>query len=114
MDSVLLSGTITDSNGLFSVGNLAYGGYFLKTDYLGYDPVTSSPLELDGNQPKAALEPIRLSENAQQLGEATVSVERNALETRIDRKIFHADKSLVNKGDNTQTMELATLCQVSW
>ncbi|MBF9222633.1 TonB-dependent receptor domain-containing protein [Hymenobacter ruricola] len=90
-----VDGTVADDKGRFSLRGLAPGAYRLQISFLGYAAlvrdvtVTSGPTDLG---------PLSLTATAQQLGDVTVTGEKETVEVKPDRIVYNADRDLTNKG----------------
>ena len=97
-DSSLVTGGVTDREGAFLIPAIPYGTYLLKISFLGYDSYSRSDLIIA--QKATDLGVFHLTKGGEELETVTVTGEKLGLETRIDKKIFNADKSIVSKGGN--------------
>ena len=95
-DSTLVTGSVCNEKGTFVVDNLPYDDYYLKVDFIGYNSERVNGIHL--NQKKIIIPTVQLTESSLILSEFRVAEEKSTLETRIDKKVFNADKSLVSKG----------------
>lgn len=98
VDSQLVTGTIADANGQYSVEKLPYNNYYLKIDFIGYNSVVVPNVEV--NKKETIIPPVSLSISSQVLEEMNVVEEKALFETKIDKKVFNADKSIISKGGN--------------
>ena len=97
-DSSLVTGGVTDREGTFFIKSVPFGAYLFKVTYLGYNPFTKTNLIIEGKI--SDLGEFQLVKGGEELEAVTVTGEKLGLETRIDKKIFNADKSIVSKGGN--------------
>ena len=121
VDSILVSGGISDENGKFKIEidprkmmekirenrvvNQSSGriGMALSAEikYLGYEtlkvrlPFTQENREID-------LKNISLTPDATNLNEVTVRAERSSLELKLDKRVFNVGKDLSNKGGTAE------------
>ena len=90
-----LDGTVADEQGKFSLRGLAAGAYRLQISFLGYAALTREVTVTNGSTDLGVL---RLSATAQQLGNVTVTGEKETVEVKPDRIVYNADRDLTNKG----------------
>ena len=90
-----LDGTVADEKGRFSLRGLAPGPYRLQLTFLGYAALVRDVTVTSGTTDLGAL---TLTATAQQLGDVTVTGEKETVEVRPDRIVYNADRDLTNKG----------------
>ena len=90
-----IDGTVADEKGRFSLRGLAPGTYRLQLSFLGYAALTQDVTATGGATDLGALS---LSATAQQLGDVTVTGEKEIVEVKPDRIVYNADRDLTNKG----------------
>ena len=121
IDSILVSGGISDENGRFKIdvdfrkmmskireerknkttGQRLGMELFAEIDYLGYDsrkikiPFTRDNRNID-------LKDILVTSNTTNLEEVTVRAERSSLELKLDKRVFNVGKDLSNKGGTAE------------
>ncbi len=95
-DSSLVTGVISGPDGSFSIPELELGNYYIRVNYLGYEAFRMDSIQLDSKLKD--LGNIGLKRAANQLQEVSVRGGRSVMETKIDKKIFHAENSIVSKG----------------
>ncbi|HRX23221.1 MAG TPA: TonB-dependent receptor [Chitinophagales bacterium] len=93
-DSSLRSGTITDEKGMFRIEGLSNGGYFLKVEFLGYDPYFTN-FVLSSDAPFYKAGKIELSVSSTVLEGVEISAERSYFQQSIDKKVYNIDKDIV-------------------
>ncbi|UOQ98382.1 TonB-dependent receptor [Hymenobacter sp. 5317J-9] len=90
-----IDGTVADEKGRFSLRGLAPGTYRLQLSFLGYAALTREVTVTGGTTDLGAL---GLTATAQQLGDVTVTGEKETVEVKPDRIVYNADRDLTNKG----------------
>ena len=96
-DSALISGTISQHDGLFTIPNLSPGSYYLKAQFMGYDAQTISSVTLQKNQ-NLELEAIVLTPNQQMLQEIEITGEKVTTINKVDRQVFEAQSFQSSQG----------------
>ncbi len=107
-DSSLLTGGVSDEAGNFAVDKIAYGGYYVEVNFIGYERAVISPVVIKPEATTQVLGEILLKPSAANLGEVEVTAEKSALQLGVDRKIFNVDKTAVAKGGTATDVLRAT------
>ena len=104
-DSMLVTGSITDTDGKFKLSAPA-GRYFLKLEYISCHPKIIDPIRLGRNNLSMDLGSLSLQQNTSMLKEVEVTAEKSRLEIGLDKKIFNVGKDLSNIGGSaTEALE---------
>ena len=90
----IISGTITDAKGNFSV-KIAPEKYTLKVEFIGLKSMKLEGIDLQSNQ---TLSPFVLEEEFTQLENVEIKVEKSTIEHKLDKKIFNVGNDLISKG----------------
>ena len=93
----IITGGITDDNGLFEIKNLELKNYNIEIQFIGYKTYKSSANFTLG-QKSIALNKIELDEEATQLSGVDVISERSTIEQKIDRKVINVGRDLTTAG----------------
>jgi ferric enterobactin receptor len=100
-DSSLVNGIITDESGLFTL-EAPPGLYFLKIEFLGYQPKIIHDLELLPQDQEVDLGMIDIEPQATTLGEVVVEAEAGQVQMALDKKIYNVSKDLNAMGGTAQ------------
>jgi hypothetical protein len=104
-DSMLVTGTITGSDGIFQVTAPA-GRYFMKVEYISCHPKIVDPIRLGKNNLSIELGTIGMQQNSSLLKEVEITAEKSRLEIGLDKKVFNVEKDLSNIGGSaTEALE---------
>jgi ferric enterobactin receptor len=90
-----IDGTVADEKGRFSLRGLAAGSYRLQISFLGYAAQTREVTVTNGTTDVGM---VSLTATAQQLGDVTVTGEKETVEVKPDRIVYNADRDLTNRG----------------
>ena len=97
-DSALVTGTVTEGNGTFSV-KAAYGRYLVRVSFMGYETYFyPKEVLLNEKQATAALGKIQIAPSAMLMEEVQVRAERTLVEYQLDKRVVNVDKNLVSSG----------------
>ncbi|NOZ46432.1 MAG: TonB-dependent receptor [Chlorobi bacterium] len=97
-DSLLVTGTISDKHGWFSLANLAYGKYYVNVKFIGFNKYHSSDFMINPKQKSINLNDIVLTTKANQLGEVMVIEDKNPVEYKLDKKVVNVSQDLNSIG----------------
>ena len=89
--NLLITGVITDINGVFSFENLKKGIYFIETSFIGYERKTIKNIRVASSNKSIDLGTIQLALGTS-LNEVLIQGKRPIVINKIDRQIFDADK----------------------
>jgi len=85
-DNKLLTGVITDSQGVFKIENVKAGTYKVSVSFMGYEPTEIPNVVVDGHQNKS-LGVIKLGTGDKQIEEVEVVAKVNSVQYKIDKKV---------------------------
>ncbi|MEP0984364.1 TonB-dependent receptor [Ekhidna sp.] len=104
-DSSLVTGTISNEKGLFSIGGIEPGDYLLKISYIGYKKYISA-LYVGSNSGFIDVGAIVLEEDVQQLNEVVVTAQQDAVSGQMDKKTFTVEDNVSQGGGSVlQSMQ---------
>ncbi|MDP1621041.1 MAG: TonB-dependent receptor [Bacteroidales bacterium] len=90
----MVTGVVSDSNGLFLMTGVPFGSYILEYSFIGYEKQRSKPFTISRKQPKVELGSLKLGSSAITMNEVTITGEKEMMISKIDRKVFHVQKDL--------------------
>ena len=96
-DSVLLNGQMADASGKFKFEKLQAGTYFIKVQFVGYNTLKSSSINLSAGQ-KLNIGRLELSLNQQFLSEVKVTGLQLQSLNKIDKQVYKAAQFESAKG----------------
>ncbi|MFC3199107.1 TonB-dependent receptor domain-containing protein [Parapedobacter deserti] len=96
-DSTLVNGQLSDTTGTFKFDKLKRGSYFIRLQFLGYEPAESSHITLTANQ-HIDLGRIELAVNPQFLSEVQVTGRQLQHINQIDKQVYKAEQFESAKG----------------
>ncbi len=89
--NVLITGVISNENGVFKIGNIKKGNYYVEVSFLGYEKKRIDTIQVNKKGQYIDLGTIQLTLGTQ-LNEVVVQAERNTVVNKIDRQVFEASK----------------------
>lgn len=93
----LLSGSIVQTNGQFSVDKLPLGTLKVVVSFIGYTP-REQQVTLRRDLPEADLGNLMLAPDAELLKEVEITGERSTVVMQVDRRVFNVEKDLSVQG----------------
>ncbi|MCB0395715.1 MAG: TonB-dependent receptor [Flavobacteriales bacterium] len=97
-DSTLVTGTVTDSKGEYSLSKVTEGSYFLRVGFIGYDQQDIPSIKPGPGAWQVSVPVISLKTSSTDLQEVEVSAQRSLVENKIDKKVFNAEQSMASQG----------------
>ncbi|MFO7722472.1 MAG: TonB-dependent receptor [Bacteroidales bacterium] len=112
-DTTIVTGGVTNNEGVFIINNVPFGLYLLKVSFIGYDDLWVDSVLLSYRHRNVLFEKIQLSQSAAVLQEFSLTGQRSVLEMQIDRKVFNVDQSIVSQGQSaTEVLETVPSVEV--
>ncbi|MFM7178284.1 MAG: carboxypeptidase regulatory-like domain-containing protein, partial [Bacteroidota bacterium] len=96
-DSSVVTGSLSNGGGYFSLEKVNPGNYLLQVRFLGCRPL-DLPIKVPGGGTNLEVGNLTLEEDATQLQAVEVTETRQSTVLAIDRKIYTVDKDLTAKG----------------
>lgn len=108
-----IDGTVTDEKGRFKFPSENMGTYMVHISFLGFEPKVIREIKLTGDKPDFEIGTIRLRPSDLMLNEVIVTGEAAAVENKIDRIVYNADKDVtLGSGDATDLLRKVPLLSV--
>lgn len=98
-DKSLVTGVITDIDGVFVIENIKNGRYYLEASFVGYSSKTIENIEITRANKKVDLGTINLV-LGNQLNEVEIRAERSTIINKIDRQVFDSKNFQSSQGGN--------------
>lgn len=96
-NSTVVTGSITDDNGEFTIKNLPLKNYTVEVQFMGYKTATLTAT-LAPDKKTVELGTIVLNEEATVLNEVSIVKEISTIEQKIDRKVITVGRDLTTAG----------------
>lgn len=93
----ILTGSITDDNGKFTISKLPLGESIVEIQFIGFKTITKS-IKLSETNKVVHLGIISLVEDASLLKEVVVNAETSTIVQKVDRKVINVGKDLTSAG----------------
>lgn len=96
-DRTLVTGVVSDSNGVFKMHNVKSGFYYLEVSFVGYETKMISDIEIKKGQKQYDFGDIKLV-LGNQLNEIEIKTERSVVINKIDRQVFDSKSFQASQG----------------
>jgi outer membrane receptor protein involved in Fe transport len=96
-DSVLVSGSISDEKGNFSL-DAGAGEYYAVINFMGYTSKTINELIIRTGQKTMELGEVGIAAQTTDLDEVVVTGEKDLVELTLDKKVFNVSQDPINAG----------------
>ena len=97
LDKKIITGGITDENGLFSIKDLPKGKSIVELQFIGFTTY-SKEIEITNKAKEVNLGIIALNEDSASLDEVVVRAETSTVVQKVDRKVINVGKDLTATG----------------
>ena len=97
-DSSLITGSITENGGLFSVSVNRAGDYYAVVDFIGYESKNVSVFSIPKGKDVFDIGTIAMSLGGINLEEVEITAEKSELQFSLDKRIFNVGKDLSSRG----------------
>jgi outer membrane receptor protein involved in Fe transport len=102
-DSSLITGIVSDPQGVFSI-KVPYGIYYLKIEFVTYEDKIISDVIISKGNKNVYLKKILLVSSTKELTEVVVQAERTQMQLTLDKKIYNVGKDLSNLGGSASDL----------
>lgn len=99
-DSSLISGGITNTQGLAVIKQIPFGMYYITVDFIGYNKQIKSGVKITPKQHIVDLGIIKLKQSVELLDNVTIAADRKHIEYKIDKKIVNVSQDITSAGGN--------------
>ncbi len=93
-----INGTVTNSEGRFTLSGVDPGTYKIVVESIGYLPITINNISVNKKNPVTNTGDIFLSKSQVTLQNVTVTSTNALIENKIDKIVFNAEKDLTSQG----------------
>lgn len=96
--SKLITGSISNAQGSFSIKDLAFEKYTVKIEAVGYKAVSFDSLLIDPTHLKINLGKLKMQASIVQLETVKISGTKKLIENKIDKMVFNAENDISSQG----------------
>lgn len=99
IDSSLVTGSITDAAGNFTI-EATPGTFWLEVQFISYQTKKVPNITVSKESPHENVGAIVLTDDSQTLSEVVVAGEKQQMELSLDKRVFNVSNDLTNRGRN--------------
>jgi outer membrane receptor protein involved in Fe transport len=103
-DSILITGTVTDKNGIFELVNIPIGEFIIKCRLLGYKEKKTASFKIDDQHKRPNLGTIALVETTISMDEVMVTSQKTLFNNAIDRKVYNVEQDIMSKAGSASEL----------
>ena len=112
-DSSLVTGTVTDSEGLFTLNDVPLGIYYLELNFIGFKKKVLPGVKVLPSDRNQDIGTVYLEEATQQIEGVQVTADRPQVQYKVDKKVIHVDQHYSAQGGSAvQVLENIPSIQV--
>ncbi|MDU8887079.1 outer membrane beta-barrel family protein [Yeosuana sp. MJ-SS3] len=97
-DATLITGVITNDEGIFLLDKVSEGDYYLTVSFMGYKDYTVETIVLKANERHIDLGTILLEHNLEALDEVVVTSKTKAIKHAVDKQVLSVSSNLLATG----------------
>lgn len=98
IDSLVITGALTQENGEFEIKEVPQGEYLVEVSFIGYDSQKLGPYTISATEPSVQLGIITLGGSNTKLDAVTIEGESAAVRYEVDKKVYDASKIKAAEG----------------
>ncbi len=88
-DSMLVTGTMSDSEGNFLIDKIDDGTYYIVIDFIGYSKKTVKDIKIEKGKKDIFLGSILLEKGLEAIAEIEITADKDAVSYKIDKKVIN-------------------------
>ena len=92
-DSSIVSGFVTQDDGIFLIENLKAGIYLIRISFLGYETIFIPDIRIKTTE-QTSLNEVKLQPKGITKNEVVITAEKNIITSNAEKKVFNVDPSL--------------------
>ncbi len=96
-DSVIVTGSITDELGKFTI-EVPAGRYYAQVEFISYLTLVIEEIPMPQGNPSINLGILKIAADSKMLDEVVVQAEKSTMQMALDKRIFNVGKDLANTG----------------
>ncbi len=91
-DSSLVTGSITNQEGVFEITGIAEGEYYLEANFIGFSPVLIDEVVVDKENSQVDLGKIEINPSTVEIGGVDVIADKAQVEFKLDKKVVNVSQ----------------------
>lgn len=102
-DSSMVAGTVTASDGAFTLKQVPYGRFYIVANFIGFNKVTIEDIRITPNSKVISLGQIKLDPSSASLEAIEVVAEKEHIEFQIDKRVVNVSQDIMAQGGTAVT-----------
>ncbi len=102
-DSSIVAGTVTGTDGSFTLEKVPFGRFYVVANFIGFDKFTISDLRITPKEKVVDLGQIKLKSSSSNLQGVEISAEKEHIEYQIDKKVVNVSQDVMAQGGTAVT-----------
>lgn len=102
-DSSMVTGTVTLTDGSFSLTQVPYGRFYMIANFIGFNKLTINDIRITPTNKTLDLGQIRLDPASESLEAVEVTAEREHIEFQIDKRVVNVTQDIMAQGGTAVT-----------
>jgi outer membrane receptor protein involved in Fe transport len=94
----VVTGTIADAKGNFSISNIPYDTYEVTIEFIGYEKTTLDNITISSSKRSVTLGPVSLAPSMHSLESVTVTGDKPVVENKIDKIVYNVSNDITSQG----------------
>ena len=112
-DSSLVTGTLTNTEGIFMLEEIPFGQYYLEIDFMGFRKQRINDIHINGKAPDQNLGRLFLEQTSQNIEGVEVTANRPQVNYQVDKKVIQVAGDYTSEGGSAvQVLENVPSIQV--
>ena len=93
-NSEMITGTVTNENGVFMLSKIPFGFYKMTIDFIGYNRITIDSIKVTPKSQAIVIPDVYLKQSASQLEGYEIIADKAAFEYKIDKKVVNVSQNI--------------------
>ncbi|MCB0736415.1 MAG: TonB-dependent receptor [Bacteroidetes bacterium] len=93
---------VSNIEGRFIITDVPFGKYYLKVEFLSFEPYLSDTFTLSTQNPFYKAGKIGLKANMQELGGVAIEAEKSQVELSLDKRVYNVGQDLNSRGGSAE------------
>ena len=93
-DSTLVTGGITDTQGIFRIGNLNPGRFYVEANFIGFNKTRINNIQITPENKQIDLGTIKLEAVSEKINEVEVVAQKPRVEYKVDKKVINISQDI--------------------
>ena len=104
VDAKFVTGGVSNVAGIFEIGQLPYGEYYVEANFIGFQKKTIKDIKINPNSSTIDMGTISLAPSSEQIGDVEVVADRKRVEYKIDKKVINVSQDVNAAGGTAVTV----------